>query len=156
MYKRQSREFAREHSGRLWKQLLVGADEEPARRPTGWLETVVFAVAAAVVVQVARLAADFPDEEPNWLFRNGSLFVLPVLAGYFARRRQLDTPRWVLAAASFVLAALVVNFYPYDADSATEALVVRRRCREDVPRRQGDVARPHQVLRRVHLSLIHI
>ena len=44
-----SREFAREHSGRLWKQLLVGGDEEPARRPTGWFETLAFAVAAAVV-----------------------------------------------------------------------------------------------------------
>jgi hypothetical protein len=118
-----SREFAREHSGRLWKQLILSGDDEPARAAGGWLETVVFAVAAAVVVQVARLAADFPDEEPNWLFRNGSLFVLPVLAGYFARRRQLDTPRWVLAAAPFVLAALLVNLYPYDADSATEALV---------------------------------
>jgi hypothetical protein len=118
-----SREFAREHSGRLWKQLILSGDDEPARAAGGWLETVVFAVAAALVVQVARLAADFPDKEPNWLFRNGSLFVLPVLAGYFARRRQLDTPRWVLAAAPFVLAALVVNLYPYDADSATEALV---------------------------------
>jgi hypothetical protein len=118
-----SREFAREHSGRLWKQLVLSGDDEPARAAGGWLETVVFAVAAAVVVQVARLAADFPDEEPNWLFRNGSLFVLPVLAAYFARRRQLDTQRWVLAAAPFVLAALVVNLYPYDADSATEALV---------------------------------
>jgi hypothetical protein len=118
-----SREFAREHSGRLWKQLILSGDDEPARAAGGWLETVVFAVAAALVVQVARLAADFPDEEPNWLFRNGSLFVLPVLAGYFARRRQLDTPLWVLAAAPFVLAALVVNLYPYDADSATEALV---------------------------------
>jgi hypothetical protein len=118
-----SREFAREHSGRLWKQLILSGDDEPARAAGSWLETVVFAVAAAVVVQVARLAADFPDEEPNWLFRNSSLFVLPVLAGYFARRRQLDTPRWVLAAAPFALAALVVNLYPYDADSATEALV---------------------------------
>jgi hypothetical protein len=118
-----SREFAREHSGRLWKQLILSGEDEPARAAGGWLETVVFAVAAAVIVQVARLAADFPDEEPNWLFRNSSLFVLPVLAGYFARRRQLDTRRWVLAAAPFVLAALVVNLYPYDADSATEALV---------------------------------
>jgi hypothetical protein len=118
-----SREFAREHSGRLWKQLILSGDDEPARAAGGWLETVVFAVVAAVVVQVARLAADFPDEEPNWLFRNGSLFVLPVLAGYFARRRQLDTPRWILAAAPFVLAALVVNLFPYDADSATEVLV---------------------------------
>jgi hypothetical protein len=118
-----SREFAREHSGRLWKQLILRGDDEPARAAGGWLETLVFAVAAAVVVQVARLAADFPDDEPNWLFRNSSLLVLPVLAGYFARRRQLDTPRWVLAAAPFVLGALVVNLYPYDADSATEALV---------------------------------
>src|SRR5687768_9553386 len=118
-----SREFAREHSGRLWKQLILSGDDEPARAAGGWLETVVFAVAAAVVVQVARLAADFPDEEPNWLFRNGSLFVLPVLAGYFARRRQLDNARWALAAAPFLLAALVVNLFPYDADSATEALV---------------------------------
>ncbi len=80
-------------------------------------------MAAAVVTQVACLAADFPDEEPSWLFRNASLFVLPFLAGYFARRRQLDTSRWVLAAAPFVLAALLVNLFPYDADSATEALV---------------------------------
>jgi hypothetical protein len=118
-----SREFAREHSGRLWKQLLVGSDDEAARAVGGWVETVVFAVVAAVAVQIARLAADFPDEEPSWLFRNGSLLVLPFLAGYFARRRQLDARGWTVAASSFVLAALVVNLFPYDADSATEALV---------------------------------
>jgi hypothetical protein len=119
-----SREFAREHSGRLWKQLVLRDDEEPARAAGGWLEPLAFAVAAAVVVQVARLAAGFPDEEPNWLARNASLFVLPFLAAYFARQRQLDARRWVLTAAPFVLAALVVNLYPWDADSATEALVV--------------------------------
>jgi hypothetical protein len=118
-----SREFAREHSGRLWKQLILSDDDEPARTSSGWFETLVFAVAAAVVVQVARLAAHFPEEEPTWLARNISLFVLPFLAGYFARRRQLDTRRWVLTAAPFVLAALVVNLYPYRADSATEILV---------------------------------
>jgi hypothetical protein len=118
-----SREFAREHSGRLWKQLILSGDDEPAPAAGGWLGTVVFAGVAAVVVQLARLTADFPDEEPNWLFRNASLFVLPVLAGYFARRRQLDNPRWALAAAPFLLATLVVNLFPYDADSATEALV---------------------------------
>ena len=92
-------------------------------RPSGWLEPLVFAVAAAVVIQVARLAAGFPDEEPTWLARNASLFVLPFLAAYFARRRQLDTRQWVLTAAPFVLAALVVNLYPWGADSDTEALV---------------------------------
>jgi hypothetical protein len=118
-----SREFAREHSGRLWKQLILSGDGEPALPSSGWFETLVFAVAAAVVFQVARLAAGFPDEEPSWLFRNSSLFVLPFLAGYFARRRQLDTRRGVLTAAPFVLAVLVVNLYPYGADSATEVLV---------------------------------
>jgi hypothetical protein len=118
-----SREFAREHSGRLWKQLLVGGDEEPARRPSGWFETLAFAVAAAVVIQVARLAAHAPEGEPTWLVRNSSLFVLPFLAGYFAHRRQLDTRRWILAALPFVATALVVNLYPYGADSATEILV---------------------------------
>jgi hypothetical protein len=118
-----SREFAREHSGRLWKQLVLRGDDETARAAGGWLEPLVFAVAAAVVVQVARLAAGFPAEEPNWLFRNITLFVLPFLAGYFAHRRQLDTRQWVLTATPFVLAALVVNLYPWRADSATEALV---------------------------------
>ena len=116
-----SREFAREHSGRLWKQLLLSGDDEPARASSGWFETLVFAVAAAVAIQVARLAAGFPDEEPTWLARNASLFVLPFLAAYFARRRQLDTRHWVLTAAPFVLAALVVNLYPWGADSDTEA-----------------------------------
>jgi hypothetical protein len=118
-----SREFAREHSGRLWKQLLVGGDDEPAGAAVGWVETLAFAVAAAVTVQVARLAADGPGEEPTWLFRNASLYVLPFLAAFFARRRELDTRGWLLAAAPFAAAALVVNLYPWDADSATEELV---------------------------------
>jgi hypothetical protein len=119
-----SREFAREHSGRLWKQLLVSADKEPARPFSGVLEPLVFAVAAAVAIQVARLAAGFPDEEPTWLARNATLFVLPFLAAYFARRRQLDIRHWVLIAAPFAFAALVVNLYPWGEDSDTEALVI--------------------------------
>ena len=118
-----SREFAREHSGRLWKQLLLTDEDASARSAGGWLETIAFAVAAAVTVQVARLAAQAPDEEPTWLLRNAGLFVLPFLAGYFALRRQLDAREWVLTAAPFVVAALVVNLYLWDADSATEMLV---------------------------------
>jgi hypothetical protein len=117
-----SREYAREHSGRLWKQLL-GPDEEAPLLAAGWLDALVFAVAAAVVIQVARLAAGFPDDEPTWFARNLGLFVLPFLAAYFARRRQLDVRGWLLTAAPFAVAALVVNVYPYDADSDTEVLV---------------------------------
>jgi hypothetical protein len=119
-----SREFAREHSGRLWKQLVLSGDDEPARTSSGWLTALAFAVAAAVAIQVARLAAGFPDEQPTWLARNAGLCVLPFLAAYFAHQRQLDTRRWVLTAAPFVLAGLVVNLYPWGADSDTEALVI--------------------------------
>ena len=117
-----SREFAREHSGRLWKQLVLGSEDDTERTAGGWLEPLAFALAAAVAVQIAARAAGFPDEEPSWLARNITLFVLPFLAAYFARRRQLDTRHWVLTAAPFVLAALVINLYPWEADSATEEL----------------------------------
>jgi hypothetical protein len=117
-----SREFAREHSGRLWKQLMLSGGDEPERSAGGWLEPLAFAVAAAVAIQVARLIADFPTEEPNWFFRNATLFVLPFLAGYFAYRRQLKIRGWALTAAPFALAALVVNLYPWRADSDTEAI----------------------------------
>ena len=118
-----SREFAREHSGRLWKQLVLRGEEDQARPTGGWVEALAFALAAAVAMQVARLAAHFPEQEPAWLGRNISLFVLPFLAAYFARRRRLDTRGWVLTAAPFVLLALVINLYPYRSGSATEILV---------------------------------
>jgi hypothetical protein len=117
-----SREFAREHRGRLWKQLVLTGEEEPARLAGGWLEALAFAVAAAVAMQAARLAAHFPDEEPEWLARNLTLFVLPFLAAYFARRRRLDIRGCVLAAAPFVLAALVINLYPFRSESDVEVV----------------------------------
>ena len=118
-----SREFAREHSGRLWRQLFPEPETAQETGAGGWVEAVAFAAGAAVVVQAARLLAQIPDEEPTWLLRNAGLFVLPFLAGYFGRRRQLDGRAWALAAAPFALAALLVNLYPYDDGSATEMLV---------------------------------
>src|SRR5574338_1693011 len=117
-----SREFAREHSGRLWKQLFE-LDGEAALLGEGWVDALVLAIAAAVAIQVARLAAGFPGEEPTWLARNLGLVVLPFLAAYFARRRQLDLRGWLLTAAPFAVAAAVINLYPYDTDSDTEILV---------------------------------
>jgi hypothetical protein len=118
-----SREFAREHSGRLWKQLVLNSDDQPARSSEGWFAAFAFAAGAAVAMQLARLVGGFPEEEPDWLFRNFSLFVLPFLAGFFALRRGLDGRGWLLTGGPFVLFALVANLYPYDADSATEILV---------------------------------
>ncbi|HVL03482.1 MAG TPA: permease prefix domain 1-containing protein, partial [Acidimicrobiales bacterium] len=69
-----SREFAREHSGRLWKQLVLSGEDEPARPSSGWAQALTFAVATAVAVQAARLIADFPGDPPAWLVRNIGLF----------------------------------------------------------------------------------
>jgi hypothetical protein len=117
-----SREFALEHSGRLWKQLVLAGEDEPARVASGWLEALAFGAAAAVAIQVARLAADDPGGEPSWFARNLSLFVLPFLAAYFARRRELDVRGWALTLAPFAAAALVVNVYPWVAEPDTEVL----------------------------------
>ena len=118
------REFAREHSGRLWRQLVLSAEVEQEGASRGLIQALAFALCAGVVVQVVRLVARFPEEEALWLLRNASLFVLPFLAAFFARRRELDVRQWLLAAAPFVVAALVVNLYPYRPGSSVEPLVV--------------------------------
>ncbi|HEX2042526.1 MAG TPA: permease prefix domain 1-containing protein [Acidimicrobiales bacterium] len=118
-----SREFAREHTGRLWRQLVLSGDGEDQQPDSQWAEALVFAVAAAVTIQVARLAAGFPSEEPSWLLRNASLLVMPFLAGYFARRRRLSLRQSLATAAPFVIAAVVINLYPYREGASTELLV---------------------------------
>jgi hypothetical protein len=120
-----SREFAREHSGRLWKQLVLsGGEEDEKETASRWPGVLLFAVAAAVAVQAARLISGFPAQESAWFVRNASLFVLPFLAGWFARQRRLALRQWLLTAGAIVLAAAVVNVYPFDDGSSTELLVV--------------------------------
>jgi hypothetical protein len=119
-----SREFAREHRGRLWRQLVVPDRDEEQAAARGWPAALLFAAATAVTVLIALLVAGFPDEEPEWLYRNATLLVLPFLAGWLAYRRDLPVRQLVLPAAAFLAAALVINLYPFDEDGATEALAV--------------------------------
>jgi len=118
-----SREFAREHSGRLWRQLVSsdGGEQEPSE--SRWLEALVFAVASATAIQIARMTAGFPTEPASWLLRNASLFVLPFLAGYFAYRRRLALRQCMVMAVPFVIAAVVINAYPFVEGGSTEVLV---------------------------------
>jgi hypothetical protein len=109
-----SREFAREHSGRLWRQLVTTEREEEKETTSGWVPALLFALAAAITIQVARLAAGFPDQEASWFVLNASLFVLPYLAGYFAFRRRLSWRQTLVTLAPFAIAAVVVNLYPFN------------------------------------------
>jgi hypothetical protein len=119
-----SREFAREHSERLWKQLVVSpadAGESKAAR-TDAVVAFGLASAAAVAVKVPALFGMDLDEDSGFYARNASLFVLPLLTGYFAWKRQLDaaTLRWL--AGAFVVAGVFANVYPFEPDGSTEAL----------------------------------
>jgi hypothetical protein len=118
-----SREFAREHSARLWKQLVLSGEHDEAPGASGWVAAIALALAAAVAIQAARLIAGFPDDEPAWFARNLSLVVLPFLAAYFAYRRRLDARGWVTTAVPFLVSAVVINVYPFSADADTEVLV---------------------------------
>jgi len=87
-----SREFAREHSDRLWKQLVVApTDSGEAARPAPRDAIVAFglAVAAAVAIKVPALFGLRLGEDAGFYFRNLGLFVLPLLTGYFAWKRGL-------------------------------------------------------------------
>src|SRR5918998_735504 len=104
-----SREFAREHSDRLWKQLVVvpsDSGDKRARARTDAIVAFCLAVAAAVVIKVPALFGIHLDQDAGFYARNLSLFVLPLLTGYFAWKRRLDTStlRWL--AVAFVAAGV--------------------------------------------------
>src|SRR5688500_16258015 len=121
-----SREFAREHSERLWKQLVVvpsDSGEPRARARTDAIVAFCLAVAAAAAIKVpALLGKPLEDEHEGFYVRNLSLFVLPFLTGYFAWKRRLDTGtlRWL--AVAFVAAGVFANVYPFAPGGYTEPL----------------------------------
>jgi hypothetical protein len=119
-----SREFAREHSDRLWKQLVVPSEsgEPRARTRTDAIVAFSLAVAAAVLIKVPALFGIGLDQDAGFYARNLSLFVLPLLTGYFVWKRRLDTGtlRWL--AVAFVVAGVFANVYPFAPGSDTETL----------------------------------
>lgn len=122
-----SREFAREYSERLWKQLVVspGASESSSAANRETIVAVGLAIAAAVAIKLPELfglSAQGPEAATSFYLRNFSLFVLPFLAGYFAWKRSLDRADCYRLAVPFVVAALVVNLLPFKPGGHTEVL----------------------------------
>src|SRR5215210_530141 len=121
-----SREFAREHSERLWKQLVVVPSQESgdprARARTEAIVAFSLAVAAAVLIKVPDLFGIELDQDAGFYARNLSLFVLPLLTGYFVWKRRLDTSTLGWLAMAFVAAGVFANVYPFPPGGYTEAL----------------------------------
>jgi hypothetical protein len=122
-----TREFAREHSDRLWKQLVLAGDGRDGGTGTGaargarkmWV-ALVLAVAAGVAIQVPRLfgirfAMDRSDSPASGAFylHNVAFFILPFIAAYFAWERPLARKGLLALAAVFAGAAALVNRFPF-------------------------------------------
>jgi hypothetical protein len=122
-----SREFAREHSERLWKQLVIAADDDAGPKTVSRTETLVvlaLAVAAALAIKIPALfGLDIGDPNDEAFYaRNASLFVLPFLTGYFVWKRRMDPRRGGWLAVPFIAAAVAVNAFPFAPGSHTDAL----------------------------------
>jgi hypothetical protein len=122
-----SNEFAREHSERLWKQLVIGSagtaqPEEAAR--TEPIVVFALAIAAALAVKLPELFGLEWGAAGDEMFyaRNFSLFVFPLLTGYFVWKRQLSQRAWAWLVLAFVVAVVFANVYPFKTGSDTEAL----------------------------------
>jgi hypothetical protein len=117
-----SREFAREHSDRLWKQLVVGGPQGQARASTGLVLAVVLAIGAGLAVQLPRIFGLTYSTAPEVFVSNLPVLVLPFLAAFFLVRRKARIATIVAVAIPFVLAALILNLYPFVPDGMTFVL----------------------------------
>jgi hypothetical protein len=120
-----SREFAREHSDRLWKQLVLVPSDSGGLQTPGPKDAIAafsLAVAAAVAIKAPLLFGLQLDKDAGFYARNVSLLVLPLLTGYFVWKRRLaaGTVRWL--AVVFVAAGIFANLYPFVPQGSTEAL----------------------------------
>lgn len=117
-----TREFAREHSDRLWKQLMLPGDEGPGGAESasaGWSlrmwVALNLALAAAVAIKIPALFGITFHTELGTAFyaRNMSFFALPFIAAYFAWDRPLARRGRLALVAVFVAAAAAVNAFPF-------------------------------------------
>jgi hypothetical protein len=111
-----SREFAREHSERLWKQLVTAPDGDAAPATATRNEALVvfaLATAAAVAIKIPVLFGLTVKGDAAFYALNASLFVLPFLTGYFVWKRRMDPRRCVWLAVPFVAAAALANTFPF-------------------------------------------
>lgn len=116
-----TREFAREHSERLWKQLVLTGDGwaggaeavggEGSRRM--WVALALAVVAAAAMKVPALFGISFDPDRSLFYPTNIGFLTFPFVAAYFAWERPLRTASRAWLAAAFLLGAAVVNAFPF-------------------------------------------
>ncbi|GAA1767454.1 permease prefix domain 1-containing protein [Agromyces humatus] len=122
-----SREYAAEHSGRLWKQLVLddsarSGDGEAATSAVPFLHRangLAVALALGVGAGIAVKATELLTGEPELVVRNIAVLVLPFLAAWFAWLRRPPVATLIGVAAAFAVVTLALNLYPFDGGSST-------------------------------------
>jgi hypothetical protein len=121
-----SREFAREHSERLWKQLVLPGEPDASAAARSRRELPVMVVCAAVAALAIKVPAwfgiDMSGDDGGFYARNVSLFALPALAAYFAWQRRVGLRVIGVLALLFILGAVAANAYPLASDSQSLVL----------------------------------
>ncbi|MFC8731485.1 permease prefix domain 1-containing protein [Luteimicrobium sp. NPDC057192] len=127
-----SREFAREHSERLWKQLVLwdgasSGSERPGTRRRTLVRALLLAAAAALVLKLPSLLGvpfvDGSDDDLTFYLLNAPALVLPFLGAYLALDRRMSRPDTLrLLVAPFLVLVAVANVYPFDALGSTVVL----------------------------------
>ncbi len=112
-----SREFAREHSDRLWKQLVIG-EPAGAAASSGLAQAVALAVGAGLAIKLPSLLRLPFDIVPN-----AAVLVLPFLAALFLLRRRAAPATTAAVVACFVIVGLLINLPPFGWGSMTATLV---------------------------------
>jgi hypothetical protein len=127
-----TREFAREHSERLWKQLVLsgdgwdgGAEPEAAYGSRKMWVALALAVAAAVAIKIPGLfGIEFDPDKSLFYPLNIAFFTLPFIAAYFAWERPLPRSGRVGLAAVFAAAAVVVNAFPFSRSTEADTQIL--------------------------------
>lgn len=117
-----SREFAREHSDRLWKQLMFPDAPRAARSGGGLALAIGLAFGAALAIQIPAVFGIRFGEDGDFYARFGALLVLPFLAAYFLVRRRASAATVAVVGLPFVLTAVVMAVYPFAPDGSTLVL----------------------------------
>jgi hypothetical protein len=131
-----SREFARERSNRLWKQLVLAGDTVRERSASEYAEVFImtgFAIGAALAFKLPAVFGIDPfgsetgdsanvDAEGSFYLRNTALIVLPFLIGFLAWKRTLPVRVVAALAVPFIAAAILINVFPFERGGDTEVL----------------------------------
>ena len=120
-----SREFAREHSERLWKQLVLTGGPDETTAAASRLDLMVMIACAALAAIAIKIPAIFGfdlADDATFYARNFSLFALVPLAAYFAWCRRLRPAVIGLLAALFAVGAVGANAYPLGDQSQSTVL----------------------------------